>query len=153
MSVTVMIGIMFLRNENNLKWEITHWLTIFLFKKCHWLLIQCCKGKIIWFINIIVWLLCEQKIFISNDYISHFILWTASLSKNKRTTVLSEKSVFYPTTLQRTAFKNASFLYGISSFHHDVFDERWTQYICAVSSGWIPGLVPAGWCCSRAKVT
>ena len=34
--------------------------------------------------------------------------------------------------------KNASFLYGISSFHHDVFDERWTQYICAVSSGWIP---------------
>ncbi|ENG09394.1 putative glyoxalase II, partial [Escherichia coli P0305260.6] len=38
--------------------------------------------------------LCEQKIFISNDYISHFILPTASLSKDKRTTVLSEKSDF-----------------------------------------------------------
>ncbi len=41
--------------------------------------------------------------------------------ENKRTTVLSEKSVFYPTTLQRMRLKNASFLYGISSFHHDVF--------------------------------
>lgn len=84
-----------------------------------------------------MWFLCEQKIFISNDYISHFILPTASLSKDKRTTVLSEKSDFYPTTLQRTACKNASFLCGISSFHHDVFGERWTQYTCAVSSGWI----------------
>ena len=44
--------------------------------------------------EIIVWFLCEQKIFISNDYISHFILPTASLSKDKRTTVLSEKSDF-----------------------------------------------------------
>ncbi|EIG83682.1 glyoxalase [Escherichia coli] len=55
---------------------------------------------------------------------SHFTLPTALFPQNKSTTVLSEKIDFYSTTLQRDASKNASFLCGISSFHHDVFDER-----------------------------
>lgn len=143
MSVAVMIGIMFFTWMRIIfKWGITHWLTIFLFKKCHWLLTQCCKGKIIWFINIIVWFLCEQKIFISNDYISHFILPTASLSKDKRTTVLSEKSDFFiQLHFQRTACKKCLFMRDIiiSSW---CLGERWTQYTCAVSSGWIPWV----WC-------
>ena len=98
-----------------------------------------CKSKTICDLRVIVWFLCEQKIFIRNDYVNHFILPTASLSKEKNTPVFPEWIDFFiQPHFSALRLKNASFLCGISSFHHDVFDERWTQYTCAVSSGWIP---------------
>ena len=100
---------------------------------------ECCKSKTICDLKVIVWFLCEQKIFIRNDYVNHFILPTASLSKEKNTPVFPEWIDFFiQPHFSALRLKNASFLCGISSFHHDVFDERWTQYTCAVSSGWIP---------------
>ena len=98
-----------------------------------------CKSKTICDLRVIVWFLCEQKIFIRNDYVNHFILPTAWLSKEKNTPVFPEYIDFFiQPHFSALRLKNASFLCGISSFHHDVFDERWTQYTCAVSSGWIP---------------
>ncbi|EEZ0872291.1 recombinase family protein [Escherichia coli] len=38
---------------------------------------ECCKSKRICNLKVIVLFLCEQKIFIRNDYVNHFILPTA----------------------------------------------------------------------------
>ncbi|MFL4144394.1 hypothetical protein P9371_20750, partial [Escherichia coli] len=59
------------------------------------------------------------------DYVNHFILPTASLSKEKNTPVFPEWIDFFiQPHFSALRLKNASFLCGISSFHHDVFDER-----------------------------
>ena len=86
---------------------------------------ECCKSKRICDLKVIVLFLCEQKIFIRNDYVNHFILPTASLSKEKNTPVFPEWIDFFiQPHFSALRLKNASFLCGISSFHHDVFDER-----------------------------
>ena len=56
---------------------------------------ECCKSKTICDLKVIVWFLCEQKIFIRNDYVNHFILPTASLSKEKNTPVFPEWIDFF----------------------------------------------------------
>ncbi|PBR62813.1 glyoxalase [Escherichia coli] len=50
---------------------------------------------------------------------------TASLSKEKNTPVFPEWIDFFiQPHFSALRLKNASFLCGISSFHHDVFNER-----------------------------
>ncbi|HBE5263328.1 TPA: recombinase family protein [Escherichia coli] len=51
---------------------------------------ESCKSKTISNLNVIVRFLCEQKIFIRNDYVNHFIFPTASMSKEKNTPVFPE---------------------------------------------------------------